>query len=224
MAEFSYDLLPMAPVPNTDTDAAQPIGSGLTDAEGNPANQQTAHVRKAGRRLIKFFHNKPRVQAFLAAFVQEVQEMEDLAWAVFATLRDLDTAEGVLLDRLGALVDESRVGRLDGPYRAAIRVKILCLSSDGKTEQMYEIARLLEPTATVAISESWPAGFQVSFSVATLGLTYLYQIMKIAKPAGVRMNLGFAGGAIGDTDGDPLGATIGDTDGVPLGGAIGLAL
>jgi len=205
---------------------AQPIGSGLTDAEGNAANYQGDHEGKGLSRLIRFFRvGKPRIAAFLGALTAQVQSIEDLAWTYYTSSRDLDTAAGVLLDRLGALVDEPRAGRSDTDYRAAIRVKILLLSCEGKIEQIYAICRLLSPAATVVITESWPAAFHVGFSTTgSLSVSYIASLLRIGKPAGVRLDVGLSGGAIGDTDGTPAGGAIGDTDGVPAGCAIGLAV
>lgn len=224
MPEYSYDLPPDAPVADLSVGEARRIGSALTDASGNPAGQQTEHVAKGNRRLIKFFRTKPRIAALLAAFTRQVQDLENLAWAWYATSRDLDTVGGVLLDRLGEIVDEGRGGRSDTELRAAIRVKVKLISSDGKMEQMIQICKLLFGAgAVIGATESWPAHLSLSTSTLNgLTLEYVGRLLRIAKAGGVSLDIGLSGGNIGDTDGDPLGADIGHTTGVPVGGNIGL--
>lgn len=223
MPEFVYDLLPDAPPADTDPEAAQAIGSGLTDADGAAANQQLAHVAKGQSRLIRYFRvGKPRIAALLAAFTEQVQSFEDVLWSYYKDSRDLDTAGGVLLERLGAAVDEPRNQRTDDQYRAAIRVKVALLSSDGKTEQLLTIGRLMVPSATVNITEHWPAAISIAFSeTGDLSLSYIKAILKIGKAAGVRLDVGLPGGAIGHSDGSPTGGAIGHSDGSPIGCAIG---
>ena len=223
MASFSWDLIPEPspnqPLPGTE---AVRIGSGLTDKNGAPAGQVENHSARATRRLIKFFQDKPRIQAFLHAFSDEVQELENFTWLYYTDPRDLDTAGGALLDRLGAIVGLPRAGRSDTDYRATVRVEILVLASDGKPDQLYAIAKLLVPAAIVRITENYPAAFQLAFSsFGSFTGSYLLSILRRAKAAGVRMDLGLAGGNIGSVDGDPLGGAIGSTDGDPLGAAIG---
>ena len=223
MTSFAFDLVPEPsanqPLPGTE---AVRIGSALTDDSGAAAGQVTNHSARATRRLIKFFQDKPRVLALLHAFSDEIQELEDFAWLYYTAPRDLDTAGGALLDRLGAIVNVPRAGRSDTDYRAAIRVEILVLSSDGKPDQLYAIAKLLVPAASVRITENYPAAFQLAFtSFGTFTGAYLLSILRRAKAAGVRMDLGLAGGNIGAVDGDPVGGAIGSVDGSPAGAAIG---
>ncbi len=216
MPAYSYDLLPDAAVPDVESEEAVRVGSGLV--------QQTEHSAAALQRLIRYFSvGKPRIANFLSAFVDEVQSIEDLAWIWYATSRDLDTVEGVLLERLGAIVDEARNGRLDVDYRAAIRVKILVLSSDGKTEQLIAILEAMISGVTVAVTELWPAKLSIAVSTTgSLSLSYVKALLTLAKGGGVGLELGLAGGVLGDVDGDPLGGTLGDTDGSPLGFSLGL--
>lgn len=219
MADFSFDLLADAAAAQPEEGVALRIGSALEE-NGQILN----HEARAARRLIKFFQDKPRIRALLAAFSAEVQELENVLWYYYSTSRDLAVVGGVLLDRLGALVNLPRAGRSDTDYRAAISVEVLVLASDGKPEQMYEIAEVLVPSAVIAITEQYPAAFSLAFStLGTFTKPYILSIMRRAKPAGVRMDIGVAGGNIGSTDGVPAGGAIGSTDGVPLGARIGSA-
>lgn len=224
--EFAYDLPPDAPVADLSVGEARRIGSALTDETGAPSGQQTDHVTKGNRRMIRFFRTKPRIAALLSAFTSQVQDLENLAWAWYATSRDLSTVGGVLLDRLAGIVDELRNGRTDTELRAVVRVKIKLLSSDGKIEQLIAICKLLfGEAAAIGATEHWPAHISISTSTLNgLTLEYTSRLLRIAKAAGVSLDLGLSGGLIGDVDGDPLGAAIGSTTGVPVGGAIGLVV
>jgi hypothetical protein len=103
----------------------------------------TGHVEEGLALLLDQYQDQPRIEALLTTYLEQVQALEDVALAVY-TLRMLDIAADAQLDTLGAIVGEERNGRADASYRRAIRVRILINNSDGRAEQLAQIADLFE--------------------------------------------------------------------------------
>lgn len=177
-------------------------------------------VVEAINNLIELFKNGPRNQVVLGATVGQVQELENNLWLMYAAFT-VDTAVGEQLDFLGNIVGELRQGRVDSDYRAAVRVRVLVNLSSGTIPELLEICYGLVPTADVTLQEVANMTIAVHFSVLTgTTLRTVYQILRQAKAAGVRLLLTY-GGNIGAVDGDPAGGTIGAVDGNPAGFIIG---
>jgi hypothetical protein len=122
--------------------SAAPASPEVTEGVrvGSALEHVTAHAAQGIGRLLQQFQEKQRIEDFLSALLDQVQEIEDAAWDLYIA-RTLGNAEGALLDQLGAKVGEERRGRTDGQYRRFIGVRILSNRSDGQIEQLYSILR-----------------------------------------------------------------------------------
>jgi len=99
-------------------------------------------------RVIEQFEDKPNIVGTLDAFLQETQKVEDLAFEVNSAF-DLDTAIGEQLDVIGRLIGETRQGKSDELYRAAIRNRIVANSADGTIDNIISIVKnSLGPSVT----------------------------------------------------------------------------
>ncbi len=78
----------------------------------------------------------------LRCFVEPIQELEDEAQKVLLQ-RTLDNAVGFLLDGIGKLVGQQRLGLDDETYRRYIRARIVANNSDGMMEDLIAIADLI---------------------------------------------------------------------------------
>lgn len=107
---------------------------------GSAFEHDTKHTAEGLGRLLQQFKEKQRIEDFLSAFLDQIQEIEDAAWTLYIE-RTLENADGALLDQLGGLVGEERRGRTDARYRRFIGVRILSNRSDGQIEQLYSILR-----------------------------------------------------------------------------------
>lgn len=175
------------------------------------------HAEEAISHLIELFKNGPRNQTILQAIGVQLQELEEAAADVLVGFF-VDTAVGDQLDILGRVVGETRQGRTDNDYRAAVRVRILVNMSDGKVEQLLAIARGLVPEATVALVEVYPMSIRLEFStLGTTSLRTVFSILKQAKAAGVRLLVSYGPPTIGAVDGAPAGGIVGAVDGNPAG-------
>jgi hypothetical protein len=106
----------------------------------------TDHLARALGRLRLQFRNSVDFYGTLAALTSEVQACEDAIAAVVLQFRDVSTATGNLLIRIGALVGApSKSANIsDADYRTIVSGQILLNKSAGLISDLYAIA-----TATV---------------------------------------------------------------------------
>lgn len=88
------------------------------------------------RSVLRQFRGQPNIEAKMASYGQEIQEIEDMFIGLYI-FRSLDDAEGVQLDRLGDMVNEKRGSKNDENYRAAIRGRIVIDSGDATVPDVY---------------------------------------------------------------------------------------
>lgn len=100
--------------------------------------QKSTHVSQALNDLLAQFHDKPNIAALVSAFLQQVQEAEDMLFDVF-TKRTLDVATGAQLDGIGDILGLPRGSLSDTDYRNRLRVQLAILSSSGTTNDLLSI-------------------------------------------------------------------------------------
>lgn len=172
-----------------------PLGSDPIQAFGpelDPRHDHT-YASEAPKRLIEQYRGRNLIEGLVKVFAGRWQRIEDAAWEVIV-FRRIELAEGVTLDKLGAIVRRGRNGLPDKSYRIAIRAQIRILRSSGKPEDMIAIARLSTPAGTaLSYREEHPAG--VRFEVQTrvkFSIPVLWTALRLSKPAGVRVGLVFS--------------------------------
>ena len=126
------------------------------------------HAEDALTLLPEQFKRKENFEAFVTAFVNVVQDTEDMLQALWQG-RFLDNAIGSQLDGLGSIVGEERGSLEDDDYRVRIRVRIRANFSSGLASDIIDVfALLLESTTpAVEIIEYFPAGLVVSLGEYT---------------------------------------------------------
>lgn len=134
-------------------------------------------------RNISDLKNKPNIEKLLSLFLEEVQEIED-ATLDFAKQKNIVVAEGVWLDNLGKIVGEDRLGKKDGPYRAAISNRISINVADGTTDVMISAARAQTNATKVRIIDYYPAAFTLVVEGSTTVDGSLFKLMENIKPVG----------------------------------------
>lgn len=123
-------------------------------------------------------------RALVAAWARQMQRLED-ALFVLVSQGMLDTATGVWLDDLGAIVGEPRERAEDEDYRLRVRARVLVNRSRGRGGDVLGIFALLTTQRLVLVEEP-PCGFTLRLAsgpVAYAGT--LARILQLAKGAGI---------------------------------------
>jgi hypothetical protein len=166
---------------------------GLTP---QPLAHKLDHVAQAIGYLLAQFQGKPRIEALLSAYIDEVQALEDALWTLLVD-RTLDVAVGPQLTGIGAIVGQSQGSLSTANFRAFIRARILINLSDGTPEELITIARTVEPTLQIEIVEVPPAAVVVHFPApTTLAPSVFNELLQAAKPAGVELQLQYHPGTV----------------------------
>jgi hypothetical protein len=144
----------------------------------------TDHVRAAWARLIEQFRDKDSLKAFVASYIKQIQGIEDACFDLLAG-RIVDDAEGELLDFLGRIVGQERLGYADDAYRALVRARVRLNVSSGTPEDLIALAQLLGVVPVV--TEHPPAGVTVVSTEPITNGDLIATLMNLAKAAGVRL-------------------------------------
>lgn len=155
------------------------------------------HAAEGISHLIELFRQGPRNQAFLAAILAQVQELEEDLFAL-GTSFDPDTATGKALQLIGKLVGEPQLGRGDDEYRSAIRVRVRVNRSNGKPDELYEIGlemfSWLDAVPVVSITEAYPATIDFEFrgDLSEVSIDTAFRALFLAKAGGVKLGVTYA--------------------------------
>lgn len=137
--------------------------------------QITTHVADALDRLILQYEDKPRMQALVSAFVNPLQRLEDAAFAVLVQSA-LDGAVGVQIDQIGGIVGEKRAGKIDADYKRFVSARIKVNFSDGKIDQLANIALLILGDAfPVEVRDMYPSAVEVEVQDCTVNAYFMWR-------------------------------------------------
>jgi hypothetical protein len=140
-------------------------------------------------RLLEQYKNKPRIEAFLGAFLTEMQRLEDLTVQVLVG-RSVFTSEGVQLDALGVIVAQPRSALLDEEYRLFLFGKIFANKSKGKWPEFFELMNLIDVDTIQAYEWDYR-----TMSLVCTGVDYPTPTGRLVlqmKPGGVYMEFIFS--------------------------------
>lgn len=146
-------------------------------------------VSDAVARLTDIYRTKTVVRA-LAETLAERYAAEEAVELELYTQQWIENAAGDLLDALGEIVGEPRLGRSDTLYRLWIRARVRINRSEGKITDSYFLVRLIAGQAvTVHYTTAYPAGYRVDVDETAVDALELFKLLDAVRPAGVRMNL-----------------------------------
>jgi hypothetical protein len=94
-------------------------------------------------------------QNLLQAILNRVQEVENAAWTLLSAMA-VGNATGDLLNKFGKLVGEGRLGRTDGDYQAAIRLRIRVNRSRGMAVDVIAVGLLASTNGTLPNYTEYP--------------------------------------------------------------------
>lgn len=89
-------------------------------------------------------------------FGNHAQDFENAARKLLYNI-SIDRSEGVQLDNIGTIVNQSRLGYNDEYYRILLKVRIGINVSEGDIERILTLWKLLSGSENVHLKESFPA-------------------------------------------------------------------
>lgn len=129
----------------------------------------TDHVARALANLLPEWRDDDRTREIAAAFVEEIQEIEDVLYQLVVD-RYLSTAEGVQLDAYGELLSVERNGLDDDQYRGVLQVKPLVNRAPGVADSVTRVAEIVFFSARpVRYQQEQPASYLLTLSAGLTG-------------------------------------------------------
>ncbi len=152
----------------------------------------TDHVERGLAHLIDQFKGKPRLEAWISSYLEEVQELSDAAWEVLV-LRLIDQATGEQLTVLGRLVGQPRTIADDDRFRVFVRARIAANKSHGRWNDILLVARLLLNGASAyTLTAFYPGALVLTIEDAFPFIpTIEHGLLEDATAAGVRIDVHF---------------------------------
>jgi hypothetical protein len=152
--------------------------------------QATDHETRGVQRLLSQFRNKYVFSAVLSSYLRRVQELENACWEVILT-RNIRDGSGVILDSLGRIVGRQREGLEDDDYKIALRAQIRINRTQGKPEDVIDVARLSLPDGVkfVYTEHDVASIFVEVLDQVVLKVSVLFRNLRATKAGGVRLFL-----------------------------------
>lgn len=140
--------------------------------------------------LIEQFSDKENIRQYLTAFLNQVQDLEDVLNEVLTLTDEINAAFGQQLDNLGSIVGENRNGKSDAQYRTSISARIQLNSSEGTIENVLGLIVAIDPSNAIVLEELFPAGFIATMlnpvDPALIDVNQLGELVTEGRPAGVK--------------------------------------
>ncbi|MEE8298412.1 MAG: hypothetical protein V3R67_03435 [Thermodesulfobacteriota bacterium] len=146
-------------------------------------------VQRGLDRLILQYKDKPKIQTFITALIQEFQELEDIGIDLFIN-RMLGDAVGIQLDRFGTIVDQAREGFDDDFYKILLKVKIGINISNGEPERITNILKLITFGSLVHYINfgNGNMGLSTDGTISPELINFVYENLDDVVSAGARIN------------------------------------
>ena len=113
------------------------------------------HSLSAKEVALEQFKNSSSLNNIISIISKQLDILEDELWNLIDK-RSIETATGEQLDEIGIIVGESRLGRTDSEYRAAIQTRITINNAGGDRNTIIFIAKQLTGATKITLIESFP--------------------------------------------------------------------
>jgi hypothetical protein len=152
---------------------------------GDPWGSGSDFTQRMVARLLMFVQHGPRFVALVNALATRTGDLRDAASTIVAAF-DIDTAVGVQLDTLGAILQRPRYGMTDDRYRDLLHVQIdLILSSTASAETLLAVVERITGAPAPTYTEHYPAQFRIGAIVDPDDVTLLRSLLRQAKGWGI---------------------------------------
>jgi len=167
----------------------------------------TTHIEDGLNRFIQQYKNSDKLKGICGSFCKQIQDLENAFNGLYGRL-DIANVEGKLLDDIGIIVGQDRLGFDDEIYRILLITRITINTSGGTPRNIIDIFKQLIQATEVDYREIYPASVQISCDVEppTEYLNYIKIAIDTALPAGVNLSfIGYYDPAVAFTMDDGLG-------------------
>lgn len=147
------------------------------------------HKEEAKNRLITQYKNAEKLKIILDAFNSQTQDLEDAIFSLFEGTW-IENATGQVLDDFGTLVGQAREGFDDDFYRILIYVKMGENISQGETERVIDIYKIITQATLCQLQEKFPAGLDLISNGVINPVTaeFIYNRLQKVVGAGIRID------------------------------------
>jgi hypothetical protein len=150
----------------------------------------TQHVELGLLSLTDCYWGKPRIGAWLASYLREVQTLEDLFWEILDA-RELSNANLARLTVIGKLIGQARHGFDLEDFRTVIRARAIANRSDGTGPALGRVLVALLGAGNFDFYFTGPACMTVVISDETTeeAVRMVREVLPFARAAGLQINL-----------------------------------
>jgi len=143
------------------------------------------HVEQGLDLLITQYIGRTRMENWLAAYLRQVQQLEDAIYDVLIK-RMIDIATGAQLAAIGRIVQQpNSLDFADEQYRVVIRARIRANRSLGRSIDVLEVLGMLDGATPAQYDDFHPASNLLEFwAIPDLDIEFLAAFLRDAKAAG----------------------------------------
>jgi hypothetical protein len=147
------------------------------------------HIEQAKERLITQYKQATNLKNILDCFNEQTQDLEDAIHELFEG-RWVDVAQGQVLDDFGTIVGQDRLGFDDDFYRILIYVKMGQNISQGETERVIDVYKIITRATIAQIQEHFPAGVTLlsNGTINPITASFIYEELQKVVGAGIRVD------------------------------------
>lgn len=147
------------------------------------------HIEAAKNRLLTQYKQAEKLKSILDAFNTQNQDIEDAIFSLYEGTW-VENATGQVLDDFGTIVGQAREGFDDDFYRILIYVKMGENISQGETERVIDIYKIITQATLCQLQEKYPAGLDLISNGVVNPITaeFIYNRIQRVVGAGIRID------------------------------------
>lgn len=152
-------------------------------------DQINNHVEDAESNLLQQYREATKLKALLSALNIQVQNIEDALFSLFEG-RWIENATGQVLDDFGEIIGQERQGFDDTFYRVLLYVKMGENISQGETERVIDVYKIITQATIVQMREIFPAGVELMSdgTINPITAEFIWAQLQRVRAAGVRID------------------------------------
>lgn len=135
------------------------------------------HSDRAVANLISKFDKATKLQDLVRVLVGEVQELDDLIFALISE-RYLSSAVGAQLDQYGEVLGFKRQGFSDDEYRNLLEARIIANLSEGQIGIIQLVLQKITRASFVLYIPTYPAAYIVQYTSSVYTSSSFREIIK----------------------------------------------